>query len=136
MKKILTLYFALLTISAFCQNHDNTTSNKNDSVFNYNDVEDKPEFPGGQGKMMEFVSKNLKYPEKAKANNITGEVQVQFVVGKTGYIENVKVMKSAYPLLDSEAVRVIKLMPRWEPGKLKGENVKVLFHFPLSFKLR
>jgi len=135
MKKIFTLYFALLTISAFCQNHEDATTNKSDSVINYYVIEDKPEFPGGQDKMMEFISNNIKYPEKAKIDSITGKVFLSFVVKKDGSIGDVQVIRGVHPLLDAEAARVIKMMPNWKPGKQRGKNVNVKFLIPINFKL-
>jgi TonB family protein len=78
----------------------------------------EPEFPGGDNAMALFIQANVVYPEKATEMGITGMVYVQFVVAADGSIELVKVSKSVHPLLDNEAMRVVKLMPTWLPGKI------------------
>ena len=101
----------------------------------YNIVEEQPHFIGGQNKMLEFFASNLKYPASAQKAGIQGKVIVQFTVGKEGEIYSAKVVRGINEDLDNEALRVVNSMPRWEPGKQKGENVAVLFTVPLSFKL-
>lgn len=98
-------------------------------------VEDMPEFPGGQEKMAEFIGNNLVYPKKAKRDNITGRVVVQFIVSETGQVEDVKVVKGVHPLLDSAAVQVVRSMPLWKPGKQRGKNVRVRYVLPIRFTL-
>jgi protein TonB len=99
-------------------------------------VEDMPEFPGGQDSMAKFISDNLIYPALAQENNIQGRVVVQFIVEEDGRISNVKLVST--PLgwgLDEAAIRVIKKMPNWKPGKQRGEPVKVRFVIPIRFQL-
>lgn len=96
-----------------------------------------PEFPGGQEALFAFLNKTVKYPKEAKENQIQGKVIVQFVVDKDGSVEDVQVVRSGgHPLLDEEAVRVAKNMPRWIPGKLRGEPIRVQYRFPVNFKLK
>ena len=95
-------------------------------------VEQMPEFPGGQKKLMEYLSQNVRYPKGCE--HIRGRVIVTFVVEKDGSIGTVKVVKSVNPLLDEEAVRVVKGMPKWCPGKQWGEAVKVKYTIPVTFK--
>ena len=98
-------------------------------------VEQMPEFPGGMDKLMEYLSKNIKYPSIAQENNIQGRVIVEFVVNKDGSIVEPKVMRSVDTSLDNEAMRVIKSMPKWNPGKWKGEPVTVYITLPIYFQI-
>ena len=106
---------------------------KNDSVFQV--VDEMPEFPGGVEAMMEYVSRNVKYPESAKENNLQGRVIVKFVIEKDGTVSNVEVGRGWGNELDDEAVRVVKAMPKWKPGKQDGKPVRVSFLLPINFKL-
>ena len=101
----------------------------------YTYVEEMPEFPGGYKAMTAYIAKNLRYPDAARADGIEGKVYVRFVVTKTGEISNVEVQRSVHPLLDAEAVRVVKTMPKWIPGKQNRRNVDVYFSVPVAFKL-
>lgn len=108
----------------------------NEEIFNFYNIEVKPEFPGGTEQLLKYLGKNTNYPEIARVNGITGKVFVQFVIDKDGSVLNVKVMREVDPYLDKEAVRVVKSMPKWKPGKQKGKPVRVSFQVPISFKLR
>ena len=99
-------------------------------------VEEQPSFPGGQGALMQWLSDNIKYPVIAAENGIQGRVIVQFVVSKTGSISNVNVVRGVDPSLDTEAVRVVKAMPNWTPGKQNGTTVNVRYTLPVTFKLQ
>ena len=99
-------------------------------------VEQMPEFPGGMDKLMEYLSKNIKYPSIAQENNIQGRVVVEFVVNKDGSIVEPKVMRSVDTSLDNEAMRVIKSMPKWNPGKQRGKAVRVRYTVPVFFRLQ
>ena len=98
-------------------------------------VEQMPSFPGGNAALMNYLSQNIKYPVIAEENGIQGRVVVQFVVGKDGHISDVRVAKSVDPSLDKEAVRVVKGMPRWIPGKQNGQAVTVRYTLPVTFRL-
>lgn len=98
-------------------------------------VEEMPEFPGGILELRKWIKSNMKYPETARKNKITGKVYIGFVINKEGKVEGGKVLRSVDPLLDSEALRVINNMPKWKPGKQKGKPVKVSFSFPIKFYL-
>jgi TonB family protein len=102
----------------------------------YKEVEIMPEFKGGFAGLQTYLMENIKYPEKAKKEGITGKVIVQFVIDEKGKVNDTKVLKSADPLLDAEAVRVVQGMPDWIPGKHKGEAVKVYFTLPVAFALK
>lgn len=101
----------------------------------YEAVEQMPTFPGGEAELMRFIRDNLKYPVIAQENGIQGRVILRFVVSKTGAIENVTVLRSLDPTCDKEAIRVVKSMPKWIPGKQNGNNVPVYFTLPVVFKL-
>ena len=98
-------------------------------------VENMPEFPGGDLGLMKYIQKNVKYPPIAKEYNITGKVYISFVVDKSGSVTNVKVVRGVDKNLDAEAVRVIKSLPKYKPGKQRGKAVKVMFTIPISFTL-
>ncbi|MDE5896020.1 MAG: energy transducer TonB [Muribaculum intestinale] len=99
-------------------------------------VEQMPQFPGGEAELMKYIQKNLKYPPVAMENNIQGRVVVQFVVTKTGKIGEVKVARGKDPDLDKEAVRVVKSLPDFIPGKMNGQSVNVWYTLPITFKLQ
>lgn len=99
-------------------------------------VEQMPEFPGGQAELFKYISQNIQYPAIAKENGIQGKVFIQFVVGKDGSITNVTVLRGVDPSLDKEAVRVVKSMPKWKPGKQRGKPVYVRYQVPINFKLQ
>ena len=105
-----------------------------DEVFTV--VESMPEFPGGTKKMMQYLSKNVKFPPAAKANGISGKVYVNFTVGKNGKIRDIKILRGVHDLLDKEAIRVIKAMPPWKAGKQRGKPVSVSFNLPINFILK
>ena len=102
----------------------------------YDVVEQNPEYPGGMPAMIEFLQANIKYPEDAIKQNIGGRVIVMFVVEPDGSLSNVRVARKVFPSLDDEAVRVVKSMPKWEPGKEKGRPVRVNFTLPVVFSYK
>jgi protein TonB len=101
-------------------------------------VEEQAEFPGGIQEMVKFIQKNLQYPPMAREAGLQGKCHLRFVVNETGEISNVEVMKGVpgCPDCDKEAVRVVKSMPKWKPGKMTGKAVKCYFNLPISFKLQ
>ena len=99
-------------------------------------VEQKPEFPGGEAAMYKWLSDNIVYPSAASEEGVQGRVVVEFVVGKDGSISNVKVVRQRHPALDKEALRVVKAMPKWLPGRNNGQPVKVTYTLPVTFKLQ
>ena len=107
---------------------------KEEKIFDV--VEQMPDFPGGMSALMQYLSKNIKYPVVAEENGIQGRVIVTFVVEKNGSITDVQVVKSVDPSLDKEAVRVVKSMPNWIPGKQNGQSVNVKYTVPVMFKLQ
>lgn len=99
-------------------------------------VEQQPLFPGGPAALMKYLSEHTKYPVVAQENGVQGRVTVQFVVEKDGSISDVHVLRGVDPSLDKEAVRVVKSMPRWTPGKQNGINVRVNYRVPVLFRLQ
>ena len=98
-------------------------------------VEMMPSFVGGTSEMYKFLGKMLKYPSQAQRANVSGRVYMSFIIEKDGSITDVQVVKSVGFGLDEEATRVVKLMPKWIPGKQNGRNVRVKFTIPVTFKL-
>ena len=130
-------YLYILPIAAICmiactQSAKSTASD----YITYEAVEEKPEYPGGMGELSKLLSSNLKYPLKSQENGVQGEVLVQFVVDKEGNVEEVTVFKGVDPHLDAEALRVIKMMPKWKPGKHEGKEVNVKCTIPVGFRLQ
>lgn len=100
-------------------------------------VEQMPEFPnGGMAGLMQYLSKNIKYPTIAQENGTQGRVTVQFVVNKDGSIVDAKVLRGVDPYLDKEAIRVISAMPKWKPGMQRGKPVRVKYTVPVMFRLQ
>ena len=98
-------------------------------------VDENPTFPGGDSALMDFLRKNLKYPKKAVKKKIEGRVLISFNVEKDGSITNVKKLNDVHPLLYKEALRIVKMMPKWTPGKHEGKVVRVRFTLPVTFKI-
>lgn len=99
-------------------------------------VEQQAEFPGGQAALMKWLSNNIRYPESAQQNDIQGRVVVKFVVEKDGSIGQATIAKGVDKDLDREAIRVVKKMPKWQPGKNNGVAVRSYFTLPVTFKLQ
>lgn len=117
---------------------ENTNSNEHETFDEnkiYNQADQRPQFPGGEAALLKYISDNLKYPSKAAENMIQGRVVVQFVVTKTGSIGDVKILRGKDPDLDKEAIRVVKTLPKFAPGKIHGIPVDVWYTVPVSFRL-
>ncbi len=99
-------------------------------------VENMPEFPGGMGGLMQYLSKNIKYPVEAQKAGIQGRVIMQVIIDKNGNVTNPKVTQPVDPLLDTEAIRVTASMPKWKPGTQRGMPVNVKYTFPIVFRLQ
>ena len=99
-------------------------------------VEIMPEFPGGDNALLKWIAERISYPTAAAENGIDGLVSCSFIVNADGSISDVEVLRSRDPLLDKEAVRVLKLMPKWKPGVQQGKNVRVKYSVPVRFRLR
>ena len=138
---------ALLMVFAFDKDETNFYSNKSTNIpvkteVNrqqdkvYEKVDQMPVFPGGDQALMQYVIKEVKYPDDAKKAGIQGKVLVVFVVSKEGKVINPKIVRSVSPSIDKEALRVVSSLPKWVPGKQKGKNVDVSYTIPISFALR
>ncbi len=150
-KSVALVVIALQCNSAMCQTEngddDYTLDSKSKSTYYktpaeekednnvYTEVDKKPGFPGGYQALYKFIADHLKYPETAKMKRIQGKVFVRFVVGKEGDVEEPEVVKSDNPALNSEAIRVVKSLPKWIPGSHKGKNVRVSSTVSVNFKL-
>lgn len=99
-------------------------------------VEQMPSYPGGNKALMKFLSKNIKYPQIAADNGIQGKVYLKFVIERNGSVGEVIVLRGVDKSLDKEAVRVVKSMPKWKPGKQRGKAVRVWFNLPVVFRLQ
>ena len=126
-------YLYLLPIVAICMIA--CTQNVK-STISYEEVEVKPEYPGGMGELSKLMKSNLLYPLISFENGVQGEVLVQFVIDKEGNVEEVTVSKGVDPYLDAEAIRVINMMPKWKPGKHKGKEINVKCTIPVGFRLQ
>ncbi len=105
-------------------------------VYTTANVQQQPEFPGGEAAMYKWLGDHIQYPAAAAEEDVSGRVIVEFIVSKTGAIENVKVVRGRHPALDKEAIRVVKAMPKWNPGRNNGQAVKVTYHLPVTFRLQ
>ncbi len=108
-----------------------------DKIYDLDKCDIKPEFPGGEGALLQFLAKSIKYPVEAQRLGKQGIVNISFVIEKDGMITNAKIVQPLYPSLDKEALRVINSMPKWTPGKLKdGTVVRVQYTVPLTYRLQ
>lgn len=99
-------------------------------------VQDMPEFPGGLKALYKFIYKHIKYPAVAAESGIQGKVFLKFVVTKTGKVDRIQVLRGVDPTLNKEAIRVVKMLPRFSPGKQRGKAVNVWYQLPVTFKLQ
>ena len=133
-RKNVSLKVALMTLVLLFSFMTSTAQTKKNNMV-YDVVEVMPQYPGGQIAMLKYIMENIKYPKQIMEEGIQGRVTVRFIVEKDGSISNVKPVLSVHPLLDKEAVRVVKSMPKWSPGKQNGKPVRVQFNVPVMFKL-
>ena len=115
---------------------DQYLAERKDTINVYDCVEQMPSFPGGTQKLKEFIEENLRYPKELEESCVQGRVIVRFIVERNGKLSNVKVVKSVDPVLDKEALRIVKLMPRWIPGRQNGITVRVKCYIPIIFRLK
>jgi protein TonB len=114
-------------------NFEDTEEEEDDQIFVY--VKNMPEFPGGQLALRRYIAENIVYPAVARENGIAGTVYLRFEVTRTGTIGKVQLQKGVDPLLDEEAIRVIKGLPKFKPGEQNGKKVNVWYSIPVTFKL-
>jgi len=125
-----------VTVQQFSKKAQNQPVAAKDSKEIFNHVEVMPSFPGGQAALLKFLSDNIVYPKEAQDKGIQGRTTLRFIITPDGSIEDVNVVKGFDPVCDQEAVRVVKLMPKWIPGKQNGIPVYVYFSLPVTFKLQ
>ena len=149
LKTLFIIPVATLAISVFASNTNVSTMAKATTLSTidmqtqqpdtkvYKNVEVKPQFKGGESAMMEFIAKNVKYPQAAIDATLQGKTIVGFVVRKDGTVSDVHIKKSSgHAVLDKEAMRVVKTMPAWKPGKQKGKLVNVKCNVPINFRIQ
>ena len=132
MKKVMMMFVGLMMATTMVQAQSAT---KQQDVV-YDVCEEMPQYPGGMGEMMKFLMDNVRYPQEAEKQKLEGRVIVKFVVEKDGQLTEFSVPSPCHPLLDQEALRVVKSMPRWTPGKNEGKPVRVSFFLPVMFRLK
>ncbi len=126
---------ALATTTVSKMEAANPLPPEKDKIYDTCDI--MPEFPGGQNALLQFLAKSIKYPAEAQQQGKQGKVVVTFVIEKDGSITNAKVTQALYPSLDEESLRVVKSMPKWTPGKMKGgKAVRVQYTVPLTYRLQ
>ncbi len=147
MKKIIgTLFLLFMVASIHAQilppdpPPPSTDSTKKENVIHeeeaiYDIVEVMPEFPGGEKAMIQFLASKIKYPVMSKENGYQGTVYVEFIIDKTGQVKDVKIARGVNFELDREAIRVVKMMPRWQPGTQYDKPINVRYRLPINFKL-
>ena len=113
---------------------ENTATDASDTILE--NAEEMPKYPGGTEGLMRYLAKNIKYPVDAQKSKTQGRVVVQIIVDKEGRVTSPRIAQSVSPSLDAEAIRVVTGMPRWEPGKNKGEAVSLQYTLPINFKLQ
>jgi TonB family protein len=136
--------FAAMKVDIKCSGKDipnptdsilSINANQPDSMAVFFTVEEIPDFPGGDDARIQFLAENIKYPREAMERGIQGTVYITFIITITGEIKDVRNLRSPHQLLTNEAIRVIKLMPKWIPGKQNGKVVNVQYNMPIKFTL-
>lgn len=131
------LIAVIILLAFFSKASAQETTTINDIVNKiYTVVEKEPEFPGGKKAYYEFLSKNLKWPDKTGMIDVQGKVLVSFIVEKNGRLTNFKITRSLDSLFDTEALRVMKLSPKWHPGAQGGKPVSVAYTEPINFEIQ
>lgn len=138
MRRFLLLVTVMLSVmSVSVAMADNSATKETDEVV-WEELwveEARPQFPGGQLALMEWIKQNMVYPQEAIAKGIEGRVIVKFTIEEDGTITNGKILRGIDPLLDNEALRLVSIMPKWSPGRFAGKDIRAIYNLPLSFKL-
>lgn len=141
LKTLFALFFGLSFIALSlqsCKTSKSSMMNSGDQHQNYEIytlVDKMPSYPGGDEARMRFLQENIVYPVEARSKGYQGTVYLTFVVEPDGSITDVRVLKGVHPSIDNEAVRVIQIMPKWEPGTHRGKPLRVQFTMPIRFTL-
>lgn len=137
MKKNQLMLLSILMIALFsCSKNSTDVTQRSESEEPFVIVEQMPVFPGGDYELLQYIAKNTLYPPEAKTNGVQGKVIIRFVVEGDGSVGRVEVYSGADPLLDQEALRVIKTLPKFKPGLQDGKAVPVWVMLPITFVLR
>jgi protein TonB len=134
MKKIISfLFFLFIAYISIAQTKTELSDSTSNLVFTV--VEQMPDFPGGEKKMAKYIKKNVKHPPAAYKEGRAGVSYINFIVEKDGSLSNIRILKGASggTDLDEEALRVVKSMPKWKPGKQNGHAVRVAYNLPIRF---
>lgn len=135
MKKIAFLLLVALMSTTTISAQKTVISMRQSDEKVFDVVEHMPEYPGGMDSLMTFLMRTVKYPKEAMDKGIQGRVLVKFVVEKDGQVSEPEIVKSVFPALNEEALRVIRCMPKWKPGMQSGKVVRVFFTLPITFRL-
>jgi periplasmic protein TonB len=145
-RTLLVLSIIIFSVVAHSQSTKNKENKNNEAVSDiksvsdtsliFTIVEEMPLFPGGEKARSRFLADSIIYPETARKNGIQGTVYVSFIIDDDGSVTNVKILRGIGGGCDEEALRVVRIMPKWIPGKQDGKAVRVLFNMPINFKLR
>ena len=136
MRPVFIAAFLFCSVNVFGQDTakvQKDTAKSSEKIVTF--VEEMPQFPGGDEGLLRYIEKTSKYPLDIKNDKATGMVITTFIITKAGAVENVKIIKSVSPEFDEEALRIIRMMPEWKPGKYKGKTVDVQYNVPIKFKL-
>ena len=133
MKSIFAIIASLVLTVAFAGSLGAQNEKRIDRIYTTVDVE--PKFPGGMDGLALFLQRNIKYPKAAQEANLEGTVYVSFVVERNGEVSNVKILRGIGYGCEDECIRVVKLMPKWKPGKNNGRKVRVQYNLPVRFIL-
>jgi len=125
--------FLLMPFLGFSQKINDKSADNNDTVYLF--VEQMPEFPGGSIELKRYIAEHIEYPKIARDKRIQGRVFLRFEVTKTGDVGKVEILKGVHPLLDKEAIKVIKSLPKFIPGEQNGKKVSVWYSIPITFKV-
>src|SRR5512133_1342328 len=136
LRSLLAIPIAILTLTLFSLNASAQKSETGMTDGAYQKVDVMPEFPGGDVALLKFIADNTVYPKEAKEKGIQGKVITKFMVKKDGSVSDVSVVQGVNSALDNEAVRVVKTLPNFTPGKLNGKTVPVWFMVPITFALK
>jgi protein TonB len=132
MKKFLIIFSLLISGSLYAQGQKNPVINEDTTV--YSIVDKTPEFPDGRDAMYKFIYSNINY-QKISERDVWGKLFVQFVVERDGNLSNIKITRSLDPFCDKEAIRILRLMPKWKPGEIRNKKVRTKIEIPITIKL-
>lgn len=130
---IYTILFCFIATASFSQETVINDSISNDSIYFH--VDEFPEFPGGEEARMKFIHDNINYPEMAQESGIQGTVYVKFIIEKDGSISNVEIIRGIGGGCDEEAIRILRMMPKWKPAMSQGKPVRIKFNMPFKFTI-